>query len=753
MQAESSKMGASRPTRTRKKRKSDSTVAGDPEKDYEDSKEIIRKAPKKRRATGKLAGLIDLPIDVLFEIFSHLKPYDLLKLARMSKEFRRLLMHKSSKSVWKSALERIPDLPACPSEMSEPAWVNLAFDPHCHFCFTTGVRPVEWALRVRICTKCAKDQIEEVYLLEGIMPVEPTPNFPCETLLPSRLGKRGRRGILISELEKTKLQYDAIEGKDARRDFILERRKIMSEIQKHASLCSKWAQGQTFDRSSELQQLKNDRRLAIIEKLAALGYAEDVAGIRFPDALEEHELVRKPQKLTDRVWANIRGPIIEFMDRMRVKRLAREHAELVLERKPSAVEAFRGYKNSQLPLTEVMPEGLDICDFAPVKAILEQPANVTVDKDSFAVVLPLIPDLIVEWRRSLDDELIRVIKAEDANDRIRRAKRRFASACMFWSEYHDYSDDEDLTPQPQQPPLDEATPSDRLKLATTVFQCTTCTRSHGLYDDSSAESDYGYGSEDSFFGYTSGAVRPLFYPTVMGHRCLTRSKPSLWSWGPPPEPARKLENTAKTRRKWMARPLRINQKLGRGVETLVTLANLDPKVATPADMDGVDVWFACLKCAFKVSKKKNPYETHAYKWRDAVEHQSITHRHVEPQWKKLDAEEYRQAQEEYETNTESSRHNTTLSDHIAEGIVPSGGKEPDSSDASWLCVHCRDTPSEMEPVAIDVIKTHVNEKHSIEDPELDRDYYRDYAALHPVPPRSRVVLTLDPSECKAVLAF
>lgn len=41
-------------------------------------------------------------------------------------------MHKSAISVWRSTLSQVPGLPECPPGMSEPQWVNLAFDPHCH---------------------------------------------------------------------------------------------------------------------------------------------------------------------------------------------------------------------------------------------------------------------------------------------------------------------------------------------------------------------------------------------------------------------------------------------------------------------------------------------------------------------------------------------------------------------------------------------------------------------------------------------
>lgn len=91
-----------------------------------------------------------MPLDILFEvrravsqfrrtlltgrlqIFAHLSPYDLLKLARTTKAFRRLLMNQASISVWKAAFQGVPGLPPCPLDMAEPEWANLVFSPHCH---------------------------------------------------------------------------------------------------------------------------------------------------------------------------------------------------------------------------------------------------------------------------------------------------------------------------------------------------------------------------------------------------------------------------------------------------------------------------------------------------------------------------------------------------------------------------------------------------------------------------------------------
>lgn len=96
--------------------------------------------------------LPNMPLDILYEvwlrtsaghrplsdarfhvkIFSHLLPYDLLHLARSTKALRGVLMHRSAITVWRRARENRPDIPDCPPDLTEPAFANLLFDPHCH---------------------------------------------------------------------------------------------------------------------------------------------------------------------------------------------------------------------------------------------------------------------------------------------------------------------------------------------------------------------------------------------------------------------------------------------------------------------------------------------------------------------------------------------------------------------------------------------------------------------------------------------
>lgn len=109
--------------------------------------------------TSRMADIVDVrlfPFDVLFEVSSQffishsirkrgmvlfflrsfqvlgwVNPLDLLRLSRVSKEFRKVLLHPSSSPAWRNSFASIEGLPPCPKDLSLPAWANLAFGQHC----------------------------------------------------------------------------------------------------------------------------------------------------------------------------------------------------------------------------------------------------------------------------------------------------------------------------------------------------------------------------------------------------------------------------------------------------------------------------------------------------------------------------------------------------------------------------------------------------------------------------------------------
>ena len=105
---------------------------------------------KGRRAVGMLSELMNMPLDVFFEVrpvhsafitFSsrmslsqvaaHLHPLDMLNLARTSKPLRSLVLATSCRSAWIASFATLHGLPSCPANMSEPSYAALLFDRHC----------------------------------------------------------------------------------------------------------------------------------------------------------------------------------------------------------------------------------------------------------------------------------------------------------------------------------------------------------------------------------------------------------------------------------------------------------------------------------------------------------------------------------------------------------------------------------------------------------------------------------------------
>jgi hypothetical protein len=63
---------------------------------------------------------------VIFQIFGHLHPSDLLALIRVNKAFRAMLLSRGSSFLWNRCL-RFCDIPTTPADMSPPAWAHLLF--------------------------------------------------------------------------------------------------------------------------------------------------------------------------------------------------------------------------------------------------------------------------------------------------------------------------------------------------------------------------------------------------------------------------------------------------------------------------------------------------------------------------------------------------------------------------------------------------------------------------------------------------
>ena len=58
---------------------------------------------------------------------TYLDPWDLLYLSRASKGFREILVTQKAAGIWKRSIQSV-DLPPCPDDITEPAYIAFVFD-------------------------------------------------------------------------------------------------------------------------------------------------------------------------------------------------------------------------------------------------------------------------------------------------------------------------------------------------------------------------------------------------------------------------------------------------------------------------------------------------------------------------------------------------------------------------------------------------------------------------------------------------
>lgn len=286
------------------------------------------------------------------------------------------------------------------------------------------------------------------------------------------------------------------------------------------------------------------------------------------------------------------------------RRLDRERTHLLNSRRIHAIEHLRRLKRAALPFTKLFPSALDWCSFPPIKAIIEQPLHINVDFEAFSPLDLANPDseLLENWRRNVHQELCDLLRAAAENE-----------PGLLWSDLKRDTLEPDLGPLE----TDDAEALRRLKLATTVFGCNRC-GSCSCHHESSPANHVHVGSDSE----------PLFYPGVMSHGCLTRSRLRVakyrldqleldvsWYLDTP-------DNEGQLHRcRWSVEHLCVDVELGKLATNLVTKVGQDPSTATASDMDQLGIQVICTSCQPKTTTTPSgpsSMKRAVFGWRTAV---------------------------------------------------------------------------------------------------------------------------------------
>ncbi|KAJ7598523.1 hypothetical protein C8J56DRAFT_168400 [Mycena floridula] len=272
---------------------------------------------------GLLQLLLEAPVDIVYEIFSFLDPYDMIRLSRTSKELRRVLLQQSSAFLWRQARDNIDGLPAPPADLSETQYANLVFDFHCQKCLSYDFTETFWSCRIRCCNKCAGKLFQEIDHSEpygNTVPEDLNKVLPALPEIRRRLKlTRFVNEYYIPAVDQALLQYHELQSQAMRDDWLEQKQQQKKAIKEWATQTSLWAGFRVAGQSESAAETKHRRFRRIVQKLMELGLGEELA-LLDESELQKHHLVDEAKDLNPRTWSNIKPELVKWIEERQAER-------------------------------------------------------------------------------------------------------------------------------------------------------------------------------------------------------------------------------------------------------------------------------------------------------------------------------------------------------------------------------------------------------------------------------------------------
>ncbi|KIK59136.1 hypothetical protein GYMLUDRAFT_44891 [Collybiopsis luxurians FD-317 M1] len=376
-----------------------------------------------RKVRGKL-GLLerlakDMPLDVILEIFCYLDPGDLLRLARTTKDLRGILMSKSSEFVWRTARENVEGLPPRPEDLNEPQYAHLLYESYCHICGRKYCYDVFWSFRMRCCKNCASATFLRCSDPAFIAGLPHDYRTLCQVILPWEYlkGSRSERDIVFHAgiAARYKTEFQKLQTRDERNQWIARKTNERLTREKHANSCQRWLQARLNQRSDELEDLREQRREAILERLEEIGWREEaelsMKNIWQEDDFSFHKLVRQPKKLTNYGWNVIKTELIEWLTERKEDRLE-ELRRKTLSCRYKLLSVEFDQSKSRHDLRDPFPGKCDILTSKYFEDLIwDTPMDEEITAESMkSKFLEHFPLIVDQWRPAKIEELVQVMQ-------------------------------------------------------------------------------------------------------------------------------------------------------------------------------------------------------------------------------------------------------------------------------------------------------------------------------------------------------
>jgi hypothetical protein len=225
--------------------------------------------------------------------------------------------------------------------------------------------------------------------------------------------------------------------------------------------------------------------------------------------------------------------------------------------------------------------------------------------------------LIHNWRTRIYAQLRSKVKDNLSSIARRRAWEDRKTPDPYYEDYVESlgADIKGKQKKVQPPVPDDAEIDQSIPLATTVFRCKVCNPymeyPGGDFSDMDIEDFLDFG------GHRSNSI-PLFYPKVMGHYCLTRSRTLPWDYPITDDPNFRIDFPAGTRTKWGCHLLQVDEEASKAARAVVEACGEDPLTTTVTKMDELDPRFACTECVKWSKDEVDQADAPVFTWRQAV---------------------------------------------------------------------------------------------------------------------------------------
>ncbi|KAH9895117.1 hypothetical protein C8Q73DRAFT_790295 [Cubamyces lactineus] len=364
-------------------------------------------------------GILNMPLDILIEIFCLVSPRDLLALARTSKDFRSYLMSRRSAPCWRSARHTVPGLPKCPSDLSEPMYASLLFTEECSICgrVTPKEMRMYWQLRVRYCPACAPmrlaaftrsirnlcDKIESATTRRGAVLITVWSTYAMSMCCD------------IHEYKALITKWKALKKKEAKQRFAEEQMDLIDARFHFANEMATWTSREQERKRAEAQALRQRRYKQIVHLLKAEGWAEELARIkkRGHDTLSCHQYVQVDRALARKEWPSIRQSIVKAMENYRAAWRKESWLRVLAQRLDVLFGALiknESQTGARTPEFDLQAQAADLCLMPTFRQVVYANMNTNITAESFEPLLCNIPAWKAQWYAARKHEFERLVK-------------------------------------------------------------------------------------------------------------------------------------------------------------------------------------------------------------------------------------------------------------------------------------------------------------------------------------------------------